>query len=176
MSSVAVSQKRSFPTNSLVSGSKKRKQTNVKSIEQPDQGLLNDLSAVDLDNDDHWFFLLVVAMLHSTAPDLPRWTNIPPRDSQAEAKVEATVAEPKRIGYSQAVRVLHMLDMLNVAVHELLAAIDCIEKSTRDVERALEIKTGLFPAFIQNLRTGCQGILPAQKERLAMLNQISGEI
>ncbi|KAH7179866.1 uncharacterized protein B0J16DRAFT_323339 [Fusarium flagelliforme] len=170
MSSVAVSQKRSFPTNSLVSGSKKRKQTNVKSIEQPDQGLLNDLSAVDLDNDDH------CAMLHSTAPDLPRWTNIPPRDSQAEAKVEATVAEPKRIGYSQAVRVLHMLDMLNVAVHELLAAIDCIEKSTRDVERALEIKTGLFPAFIQNLRTGCQGILPAQKERLAMLNQISGEI
>ncbi|KAF5724631.1 hypothetical protein FMUND_675 [Fusarium mundagurra] len=72
------------------------------------------------------------------------------------------------IGYRQAVKALNKLDILGIATKKMIAAVNDIEKLTRDIDEILEFEEPSFPNV--QLKRSCDDFMGAYEERLASLD------
>ncbi|KAG9498221.1 hypothetical protein J7337_011116 [Fusarium musae] len=72
------------------------------------------------------------------------------------------------VGYRQAVEALNKLDILGIATKRMMAAVNDIEKLTRDIDKILEFEAPSFPNV--QLKRSCEHFMGAYEERLASLD------
>ncbi|KAG5745437.1 hypothetical protein H9Q69_007459 [Fusarium xylarioides] len=72
------------------------------------------------------------------------------------------------VGYRQAVEALSKLDILGIATKKMIAAVNDIEKLTKDIDEILEFEAPSFPHV--QLKRSCEDFMGAYEERLASLD------
>ncbi|KAF5579432.1 hypothetical protein FPCIR_11090 [Fusarium pseudocircinatum] len=72
------------------------------------------------------------------------------------------------VGYRQAVEALNKLDILGIATKKMIAAVNDIEKLTRDIDEILEFEAPSFPNV--QLKRSCEDFMGVYEERLASLD------
>ncbi|KAF5557897.1 hypothetical protein FNAPI_5270 [Fusarium napiforme] len=160
MSTLASSRKRaSTPSSPSTSLSKKLKLTSISPPQPMSPATLTTLlnqDPADLMPDLRMqvtclkLFLLVIA-------HMPEATKVSPKHKQ---KLE--------VGYRQAVEALNKLDILGIATKKMIAAVNDIEKLTRDIDEILEFDTPSFPNV--QLKRSCEDFMGVYEERLASLD------
>ncbi|CCT72879.1 uncharacterized protein FFB20_14947 [Fusarium fujikuroi] len=165
MSTLTSSRKRaSTPSSPSTSLSKKLKLTSI----SPPQLIISPAALTTLLNQDPAdlmpdqrmqvtclkLFLLVIARMRENTPSVQK-------------------ASPKHkhkheVGYRQAVEALNKLDILGIATKKMIAAVNDIEKLTRDIDEILEIDAPSFPNV--QLKRSCEDFMGVYEERLASLD------
>ncbi|KAF5552691.1 hypothetical protein FMEXI_2842 [Fusarium mexicanum] len=72
------------------------------------------------------------------------------------------------VGYRQVVKALNKLDILGIATRKMIAAVNDIEKITRDIDEILEFEAPSFPNV--QLKRSCEDFMGVYEERLASLD------
>ncbi|KAF5621097.1 uncharacterized protein FTJAE_11438 [Fusarium tjaetaba] len=157
MSTLASSRKRaSTPSSPSTSLSKKLKLTSISPPQPMSPATLTTLlnqDPADLMPDLRMqvtclkLFLLVIAHMPEATP-------------KHKQKLE--------VGYRQAVVALNKMDILGIATKRMIAAVNDIEKLTRDIDEILEFDAPSFPNV--QLKRSCEDFMGAYEERLASLD------
>ncbi|KAF5628141.1 hypothetical protein F25303_10517 [Fusarium sp. NRRL 25303] len=165
MSTLASSRKRaSAPSSPSTSLSKKLKLTSI----SPPQPIISPAALTTLLNQDPTdlmpdlrmqvtclkLFLLVIARMRENAPSVQK---APPKHMRKHD-----------VGYRQAVEALNKLDILGIATKKMIAAVNDIEKLTRDIDEILEFDAPSFPNV--QLKRSCEDFMGVYEERLASLD------
>ncbi|KAF4439038.1 hypothetical protein FACUT_4392 [Fusarium acutatum] len=161
MSTLASSRKRaSTPSSPSTSLSKKLKPTSISPPQPISPATLTTLlnqDPADLLPDMRMqvtclkLFLLVIAHM-----------------SENTKKVSPKHKREHGVGYRQAVEALSKLDILGIATRKMIAAVNDIEKLTRDIDEILEFEAPSFPNG--QLKRSCEDFMGVYEERLASLD------